>query len=258
MDKSEKPDRLFVSSLDKAMRLLGAFSAERPEMGLGDLALAAGLDKSAAQRFAHTFHSLGYLDKDPVTRRYRPSIKILDLTNAYLWANPLIRAAMPRLIDLRQKIGETVNLALLDGESIVYAIRLPNARTSFAATLIGRRAPALNTASGRVMIAGFDRQTRQGCVETWPLTAHIPTTLLDRPTILGLVEEAAEKGYAISENEILLNERDIAAPIRIMGGPRAAVQCSVSAMVWPRARIVADIVPALLDTANALSQTPLG
>lgn len=256
MLESPKQDTLFVASLEKGMKLLAAFNAEQAEMGLQELAEASGLDKSATQRFANTFHVLGYLDKDPVTRRYRPSVRILDLTNAYLWANPLIRLAMPELVELRQRIGETINLALLDGPEIIYAIRLPAARTSFAATIIGRRATALNTASGRAMVSGLGPEDRRRCVAEWPLTPYIPSTLMDRSAILDLVEDAARNGYAISQSEIRLNEMDLAAPIQMEGGFHAAVHCSVSAMTWSRERIIQEIMPHLVDTASTLSLPP--
>lgn len=253
MLENQKRDTLFVASLEKGMKLLAAFNSERPEMGLQELAEATGQDKSATQRFANTFHMLGYLDKDPTTRRYRPSVRILDLTNAYLWANPLIRVAMPKLIDLRQHVRETINLALLDGQEVIYAIRLPASRTSFAATIIGRRAPALNTASGRVMVSGLTPAERERSIAEWPLTQFIPSTLMDRSAIRELVEDAIHTGYSISQSEILLNELDLAAPIRTENGLHAAVQCSISALAWSRERVIKEIMPRLVDTANSLS-----
>jgi DNA-binding IclR family transcriptional regulator len=248
---ASRQDTLFVSSLEKGMRVLAAFDETHTDMGLRDLALATGLDKSATQRFANTFHRLGYLEKDPQTRRYRPAIKFLELANAFLFADETVRAAMPRLIDLRQALGETVNLALLDGDSIVYAARMPNARTSYAAAIVGRRAPALNTSSGRAMLSLRPPEERRRCVEEWPMKRYTQNTVMDRVTVQRLVDEAAETGYAIGYDELLMNEVGIAAPVR---GKRrsAAIQCSVSGLKWDRARIEAAIVPRLVDAANSL------
>ncbi|WP_207458241.1 IclR family transcriptional regulator [Azospirillum sp. SYSU D00513] len=251
MAGEDRQDTLFVASVEKGMRVLAAFGEERTELGLRELAEAAGLDKSATQRLANTFHRLGYLDKDAVTRRYRPAVKFLELANAYLWSDGLVRAAMPKLIDLRQKIGETVNLALLDQDSIVYAARLPSARTAYAATIIGRRAPALNTSSGRAILSLRDEEERRRCVEEWPMRRYTPGTLMDRPKILELINEAAENGYSVASNELLMNEVGISAPIRREGTARAAIQCSVSGLTWDRARLVKEIVPYLIDTAHS-------
>jgi DNA-binding IclR family transcriptional regulator len=250
MKREDRQDTLFVASIEKGMRVLAAFGEDRTEMGLRELADATGLDKSATQRLSNTFHRLGYLEKDAATRRYRPSVKFLELANAYLWSDALVRAAMPKLIDLRQRIGETVNLALLDQQSIIYAARLPNARTSYAATIIGRRAPALNTSAGRAILSVRDEEERRRCVEEWPMRRYTPGTLMDRARVLELINEAAENGYSIAQDELLMNEVGISAPISRDGTARAAIQCSVSGLTWDRPRIVKEIVPHLVDNVN--------
>ena len=116
------PHPLFVNSLEKGLRVLLAFGASHPEMGVTEIAARTGLDKSAAQRFSNTLCALGYLAKNPRTRRYRPAIKCLDFAQAYLWTDALLKIASPRLIELGGRLGETVNLARIDGPDIVYEI----------------------------------------------------------------------------------------------------------------------------------------
>lgn len=248
----EGSDHLFVSSLEKAMRLLAAFGETHGEMGLAELARAADLDRSATQRFAATFHRLGYLEKDAVTRRFRPSVRFLELANAYLWSDAMLREAMPRLIDLRQALGETINFARLDGEDIVYLVRLPSARTSYGAMIAGRRLPALHTSSGRAMIGRFPPEERETAVSNWKLQSFTPKTLMDRDRIGSFVEAAARDQFAIASNEILLNEIGVAVAVAGRGGKPYAVQCSLSGTLWTEDRVRDEIVPHLHDVANAL------
>lgn len=249
----EKQDTLFVSSLDKGMRILGAFGEERSELGLSELVEITGLDMSAVQRLVRTFHRIGYLDRIPETRRYRPSLKCLHLASAYLWADPLVQLAMPKLIELGRSLGERVNAARLDGDHIVYIIRIPTQLTSFGAMVVGRRICALTTSSGRALIGRFTPEARREAVETWPIVAMTPKTTLDRAKIGLYVEEAAENGYGVSENENILNEIGIAAPILSRNGrPVAAVQCSVSSLKWSIERVRAEIAPRLIEVANSI------
>lgn len=251
--RSDREEALFVASVEKAVRILEAFGQARPEMGLQELVAATGLDKSAVQRYAYTLHRLGLLDKDPVTRQYRPALRSLEFANAYLWADSLIRNAMPKLIDLRQKIGETINMSRIDGGDIVYVVRLPSMRTNYAAMIPGRRVPALNTSSGRCILATYPPEERARAVADWPLRQFTPQTLMDRKRIGELVETAAERGYSLSQNELILSEVGIAAPITGPDGRAvAAVHCSISGLSWSQAEIESRIVPPLLDTANAI------
>ncbi|MEY8842111.1 IclR family transcriptional regulator, partial [Cribrihabitans sp. XS_ASV171] len=159
-----------------------------------------------------------------------------------------------KLIDLSQDLGETVNLTELSGDHIVYVSRLPCKRTYFAATIVGRRLPALSTSAGRAMLATFPAEERAAAVEGWALRRFTPSTTLDRAEIGRSVEQAVRDGYSISTGQMILNEIGVASPIVGPGGRAyAAVQCSVSAHTWTRERVVQEIVPRLQDTANAIS-----
>ena len=104
------------------------------------------------------------------------------------------------------------------------------------------------------MLATFPEEERQKAIETWPITPFTPSTTLDRAQIASSIKESARDGYAISTGQMILNEIGVASPIIGHDGRAfAAVQCSVSAHTWTRERIVADILPKLQDTANAIS-----
>lgn len=249
-----KQDTLFVGSLAKGLRLLRAFDEVHTEMSLGDLARRTGLDRSAVQRLANTLHVEGMLDKDPATRRFRPSLAWLEMAYGYYWSNPLIAAAMPRLIELSRAIGETVNLAELSGDHIVYSLRLPTQRSAFAATVVGRKLPALATTSGRAMLSSWPEDDWRAACESWALRAYTARTTTDRAEVAALIAEAARDGYAMARDQMILNELAIAAPIPSPDGQtRAAVQVSVSAHRYDADRLRRDILPALQDAANAIA-----
>ena len=250
--KPRRQNGHFIGSLEKAMRLLEAFGPEHPRMGLTELARQTGFDRSTVQRLTTTLHALGYLDKDPVTRRYNPSIRMTELANAYLWSDDLVQTAMSWLIDLRQALGETINFSRLDGSDIVYTVRLPSVRTSYAATIAGRRVPALNTSSGRVMLAQRDPSERRQCVREWPLRRFTPDTVMCRDALTALVEEAAETGYSIAENELQMNELAVAVAVGPAWGRAGAIHCAVSGTLWTRERLEREEVPQLRDAVNSI------
>jgi DNA-binding IclR family transcriptional regulator len=253
-EKRARQDTLFVNSLAKGLRLLEVFDEENQALGLSELAARSGLDKSATQRLANTLHQTGYLSKDERTRRYRPSHKFLEMAYAYMWSDPVVQLAMPKLIEFSRRIGETVNMAQLSGSDIVYVVRLPCQRTSFAATILGRRLPALVTSSGRAMVGRLPEAERDACLATWPIRPFTPATLLDREEIARSVLEGAARGYVLTTGQMILKETAVAAPIiSSEGRPVAAVQCAVSARDWTPERVERELVPMLLDTANSIT-----
>ncbi len=254
---TRKTDTLYVNALAKGLQVLRAFDEANSEMSLSQIAARTGLDKSAVQRLANTLHLEGCLEKDSGTRRFRPSHAWLELAYAYYWSDPLVPQAMPKLIELSQQIGETINMAELSGEHIIYVSRLPTKRSYFAATIIGRKLPALSTSAGRAILSTWPEAEWRAAVADWPLKSFTPRTTLDRDEIADSIARIAQDGYAISCNQMILNEIGLAAPIWGPDGrARAAVQCSVSSYRWDEDMLREKVLPVLLETANAIS--PMG
>lgn len=256
MTDGEKPrqNTLFVSSLEKGLRILEVFSEDRLELGLSEIARETGLEKSAAQRFVNTLHQLGYLDKNSETRRYRPSLKYLDMAYAYLWSDNLVQLAMPRLIELSRQLQQTINMARPIDQHIMYVVRIPGYRTSYGASVIGRRVPALTASSGRVILSRRDEETIRRCVNEWPLKQYTPWTTMDRDEIFKSIMIAREKGYCMSQRQVLPDEINIAAPIcTIDGTPVAAIHCSLPVIRWTLEKAEAEIVPHIVETAQSIA-----
>lgn len=77
---------------------------------------------------------------------------------------------------------------------------------------------------------------------------------MDRAVIAQQIDRAVTRGYAQTHDQMILNEVGISCAIRGPDGRAwAAVHCSVSAHHWDDARIRANILPWLQDTANAIS-----
>lgn len=215
---------LFVGSLQRGFAILEAFGPDAPELGLTEIAQATGFDKSAAQRFAFTLHALGYLEKNGATRKYRLSLKSLGLSYAYLRAHPLIERATPYLADLRRQCRMRVDLSLLDDTEIVYVVRLQSRREAFGATLLGRRMPAFCSSGGRAMLSVMDEAAARAIVERSNRRPLTPFTLTEPDAVMAAIAAARARGYALSEQECLIGEVVISAPVvGLNGRPLAAV-----------------------------------
>jgi 3-oxoacid CoA-transferase B subunit len=73
--------------------ILEAFQPDAPTLTLSELARRTGMSMGSAQRVTHTLATLGYLDKDPHTRRYRVGPRVLRLARSYMQSVDLQRAS---------------------------------------------------------------------------------------------------------------------------------------------------------------------
>ena len=250
-----REDALYVGSLEKGLRVLGAFGAGQQFMTLREVADACGMDKSAAQRFTHTLAQLGFLEKCPETRRFSLGKRVLELSFNYLRANTLVEAASPVLIDLQKATGQRVNLSLFDDTSIVYAIRQLSKREYYYSSLIGRRMPIYCTSGGRVMMSHLAKEEVNDILKRCDLKPITPKTIHEAPKIRARIAEAREKGYALTVEETVLGELVVAGAIVGAGRrPLAAIHIAGSLSEWKPAQFERKFGPLAAETAHALSR----
>jgi len=249
--------RLMLQSVTRAFHVLEAIGSVGRPLSLAEIAKQAGIDKSAAQRAAHTLQVLGYLERAPTGNGFMPGRQFLYRSFDYLRMNPLIERATPVLNELRKTTHERVDLSLLDGTSIVYAIRRQSKRETFFATLIGRRIPAFSSSGGRAMLALMSDADVEEIIARSDLRPTTQKTICDRDGIWGKIEEARREGYALAAEESLIGEVVVAAAVTGTGGqPLAAVHIAGSLSEWSVEEFRARFSPLVLEAARALSHWP--
>ena len=139
------------ASLEKANRLLLAFSEATPELGVMDLARRVGLNKSTVSRFVATMHELGLLERVDHGRKYRLGLRVFELGTLAARHRPLFAHAEPAVEKLAAQLRETVTLAVLLGSDLVFLHKAERGLEACAAAL-GRRYPANCSASGKALL----------------------------------------------------------------------------------------------------------
>lgn len=142
------------ASLEKASRVLAAFSEDTPELGVMDLARRVGLNKSTASRFVSTLTQLGLLERAEGGRKVRLSLRLFELGMRAARNRPLVAEAQPVLQRLSEQSRETVWLATPAEGDIVFVTRLANSRQDLSIE-IGRRYVSPGSAIGRLFAAAI-------------------------------------------------------------------------------------------------------
>jgi IclR family transcriptional regulator, pca regulon regulatory protein len=247
-------DPLFNSSVQKALAILETFGGERRALSLAELAAAAGMTISSAQRCIHTLVRLGYLRRDARLRRWVLTPRALSLTEAYLSGHALLEHATAHLIALNQASGESVSLSEPDGTHMVFIARFPSLQPFHIHMPVGRRLPMYCTASGRAFLSAVPPALARRILGRSRLAAHTPQTLTDPQQIWKRIHAARESGYAWSDQEYYRGDVTIAAPVLGEdGAPLAAVNISAPTSRWTLAQLRAKLAPLLLQSAQAAS-----
>lgn len=220
---------LMVNSVQKAFRVLSAFSRTEPRLTLTQIVEKLGIDKSTAQRFTHTLLVMGYLDKDPVTKTLGVTVKMMDLAHIYLSSNPLIAAATPYLLHLNGETGETVNLTVLDGAEVVFVSRMVGSNLLSTGVIIGTRLPAYATSSGLAMMAMLPDPEIKRLLKASELKAFTTNTVYEPAKIMDRIKTARVKGYVLSVGDYFANDISLGAAVMSRSGQvQGAVSLSVA------------------------------
>lgn len=252
--RSAEDSPLFVTALARGISLLRAFSEGRPEMTLPELAEATGLGKSAVQRFTHTLWTLGYLRKDPVSKKFSLGPWSLELGMRYAQTSTLVLGANPFLHALNRSSQETCSLAEPDGLDVVYVARFATHKEMFVYMPVGMRLPLYCTAAGRAVLARLDPAVARDLLERSERTAFTPATLTGLDALLQELDFTRRHGFARSNGEYYPGDITISAPVLdTTGTPRGAVNVSVPASRWTFEQAQSVLGPQVIETAHAIS-----
>ena len=245
---------LFVNSVEKAMRVLSAFSEKQVTLTLSQIANLSDLDLSAAQRFTYTLTALGYLEKDGAMRCYRLSPKLLDFGYSYMASSELLSRAAPYLRQLSRETEETTNITVLDHTDIVFTLRFVSRHVLNPHVITGSRLPAYCTAPGLAIMSRLPADQVDSLLEQSSLVAHTSHTVADPEKIRARLEKFRERGYSHTESEYYLGDIATAAAILdARGHPVAAVNVAVSRTRWHGAKDEKRIANLVIAAAEAIS-----
>jgi IclR family pca regulon transcriptional regulator len=243
-----------VEALAKGLRILSLFDEQRPSWRVSDLAVAAGLPMPTAYRVVMTLVSEGYLDHLP-NGEYRPGVRTLTLGMAALRSLDLVGIATPKLTGLGQRTGETVNLAVLTGDRVLYLVRLRNSDLVTANIQVGSTLPAVHASIGKLLLAFLDEADLEARITDASFSASSgPNAKLSLAELREELRAIRDQGWAMQDEELAYGLRSVAGPVtgpdgRVLAGVNLAVQ----ARDWSTQRIIRELKPAVLATCEEIS-----
>ena len=209
-----------LQSVRRALRALELIS-ESGELGVTELGRKLGVHKATASRLIATLAERGFVERDPISEKFRLGFGLISLAGAAVGGNDLVRAARPILDDLAERTRETVNLGVLSGGSVVYVDQVTGTRSIVSVSWVGQRTPLHCTSNGKVLLAYATDAERDRLLRA-PLTRLTPRTITDVKKLRAQLAEIVVRGYSQTMEELEEGLNAVAAPVRGMGGDLVA------------------------------------
>ncbi len=248
----------FSQSLERGLGILSAFTPDRPALGISELARKLALTRSTTHRYVATLATLGYLQQDASTRKYRLAPRVLDLGFSMLGSLELREIAGPHLRRLTDITGHTSNLAIRDDTDVILIDRVrgqPGRYHHLEFSLhVGSRLPSYGSATGKALLAFLPRPDLDQLLDRIDLVQRGPRTLTSKAALLDELEHVRRTGVAVNDEELESALRSVAAPVRSRSGEVvAAVNVAIPWSPVAMTELVSQLGPTLRATARQIA-----
>jgi len=249
----------YSQSLERGLAILSTLASGPTPLGVSELARSARLSRSTAHRYIATLTSLGYLDQDPATRKYRLGPRVLDLGFSAINSMELREIAAPYLQQLSDETGHTVNMAILDGVDVLYIERCrasqQGQREIDLNLHVGSRLPAYCTSLGKVLLAYLSAAERSALLARIEFVQRGPNTIMSKTALGAELARIRANGVAVSNEEMAFGLRSMAMPVRAQSGEAAsAVNLAVHRSLVSMEDLVMRLSPVLQRTVDEISR----
>ncbi|HAH44424.1 MAG TPA: IclR family transcriptional regulator, partial [Planctomycetaceae bacterium] len=166
-----------VPALERGLDVLEALNQAPEGLGISELATRLSLNKNAVFRITHTLMDRNYLERDPLSKRFRLSTKFLTLGLPQVGDVSLVEEALPVMRRLRDETRETVQLGLRVGDEGVIIEQVSGLHPLRIAVDIGLRFPLHNNAPGKTLLACQNATDLEQTLQRIPLTQDTSRTI---------------------------------------------------------------------------------
>ncbi|MFJ4175221.1 IclR family transcriptional regulator [Microbacterium sp. NPDC089696] len=237
-----------TSSLSRALSLLDAFSVESPEFSIRELSRRSGVPRSTTHRLVDELIKWGALERG--ADGVRLGVKLFELGSRAPTQTTLREATTASLHALSEVCKLTANLAVRDGDRIVYldkitspALRVPHSR-------FGGRGYLHATALGKAILAYSSTEIVDDLLRD-PLPRIAARTIVDPDRLRAEFATIRRTGVAYDVEESRTGLFCVSAPILDRRGQPLAALSVTGATAFAQAEKYA---PAVLATARAVSR----
>ncbi len=233
-----------IESVDNALTLL-LMLRDRDSIGVTEVSERLGVARSTAHRLLAMLQHHGFVQQDPVRKKYVAGPALLEVGLAALRDLDIRAHARPSLERLVAEIGETAHLVVLQETSVLFLDCVEGQMALRAGSRTGKTLPAHCTAAGKALLAELSEERVRELYPKERLSTLTPRSIATRTALVKELEAVRKRGYATNDSESEENLQAVAVAIRDAGG-RARAAITVAApdyrMSSEQVRTVADAI----------------
>ena len=234
-------------SLERGLAILEYLAHNPGGKGQLEIAQALGCPVSSVFRLTLTLEALGYLERDPETKVFRHTQKMLMLGQQALSETDLIGCAMPVMRELRDDLADTILVGVLNGPEIIVLEQALGSHLFRFSVNAGHRIRAFCSAPGKAIIAYLPEKRREQVMEQTTFVRFNANTIATPQAFKKELQNVLRVGYAVDRGEEYAGIYCVGAPVFDRSGfPIAAIW-----VTGPDVRVKPEEIPGIGEKMKA-------
>ncbi len=235
-----------IQSVGRAFKILETLAGAGGALSLSELAAALGWPAASVHRFVRTLVALDYVRQDSA-RRYAlgPGLIVLGDSAARqfgIWASPVLAG----LVDT---IGESANMAILEGAHALYVAQVAGRHAMRMFTEVGRRVPLHSTGVGKALLAQLPEGEAAAVLRMAGMPTITGNTVTQPDVLVRELSAGRALGYQTDTGEQELGVSCVAVPV-----PGAPALTAIS-FSGPTPRMTPDVTRRAAAALRCAAQT---
>ncbi|WP_169567233.1 IclR family transcriptional regulator [Sneathiella limimaris] len=239
-----------VQSLNRALSILNTVAESNSGLKLTEISKTLGLAPSTTHRLLTTLQEERYVQYDRDSSRWQIGIQAFVTGNGFLISRDLVTVARPHMRRLMEESGETVNLAISEGDDVIYMAQIESREMMRVYSKPGNRVPLHCSGVGKaILMMASDEEIARRALENG-LNQLTDKTISSVEALTKELNESRKRGFAIDDEEHAVGLRCVASVIfDEYAEPFAAVSIS-----GPAARVQPERLMELGEQVKAVSR----
>ena len=245
-----------VKTLDKSITILTCLAESQNQLALKELTKITGLKTTTCFRLIKAMETMGLVERDPGSKKYRLGFKVISLGVSALNRLDLRQIALPFMTKLREETGETTNLSILDGTEIIFIERIQSEHLFNVNLSVGSRLPVYCTSQGKAILAFLPEDEAEELMEKINFEKRTDKTLVTARSLKKELKAVRNNGFAINYEELEKGLCAIAAPIFNHNAyPIAAVNVSYAIARYEEPEPIDRFAKKVMDISEKISRS---
>lgn len=203
-----------ITAVERTAEVLRAFArADSQTLGVTEVAQALGISKAVVHRILNSLRATGFIEFEPVSRRYLLGPTALDVGLAFLRHVDVRELARPVLKELSEQTQETATLSIRSEWQRIYIDQVTPAREVKMTVALGRSFPLYAGSSSKSLLAFLPQHEIDEYLDRTELQAVTDLTITDVSSLRSELAGIRNRGYAVSLGERQAGAGSVAAPI---------------------------------------------